>query len=405
MVKLKDAKCPNCGANIQVNDKLENTICQYCGSQVVIEEAIEKYKLEISGKVEVDGIKGRNSKLEQARKHIKIEEYDAAKKILLEIVAEDSLDVESYEELLKVEILKMRNEEFDETLSAKENLNWQTRFTEMKKYYDRIKKLDEENTFDKELSEYKEEIDKYLSCLEQLDAYNDDYKEFNEETIRKLNEYVMKAKRISRECAEGYQEAISTALHVGNSIYTWFKQENGGYTKKADRYEVIKFTKINMDGSIEGDYKKITENDVFNQPRNSLIIYCKEAPADLEELKLRVNALFDNTEKFLEEFANIENGEIDKQNKKLDRQNTVINAKSKFTQVRIYIDYAIIAIVLIMTLSTLFKNGIGGAIAMGIFLDSWVIYICVQKIKDHKLDLQLNETSKKANSLRKRDHV
>ena len=43
MIKLQDAKCPNCGANIQVNDKLENTICQYCGSQVVIEEAIEKY--------------------------------------------------------------------------------------------------------------------------------------------------------------------------------------------------------------------------------------------------------------------------------------------------------------------------------------------------------------------------
>ena len=108
MVKLKDAKCPNCGANIQVNDKLENTICQFCGSQVMIEEAIEKYKLEISGKVEVDGIRGRNSKIEQAKKHIKLEEYDTAKKILQEIIEEDSLDADAYTELIKVDIEELK---------------------------------------------------------------------------------------------------------------------------------------------------------------------------------------------------------------------------------------------------------------------------------------------------------
>ena len=153
MIKLRDAKCPNCGANIQVNEKLENTICQYCGSQVIIEEAIEKYKIELSGKVEVDGIKGRNSKLEQARKHMKIEEYDTAKAILKEIVEEDSLDFESYIELLKIEIIKMRSEDFDENLPEKENLKWQTIFVDMKKYYDRIKKLDEGHTYERELRE------------------------------------------------------------------------------------------------------------------------------------------------------------------------------------------------------------------------------------------------------------
>ena len=41
MVKLKDAKCPNCGANIEVNDALEKTICQYCGSTVIIEVCVK----------------------------------------------------------------------------------------------------------------------------------------------------------------------------------------------------------------------------------------------------------------------------------------------------------------------------------------------------------------------------
>ena len=405
MVKLKDAKCPNCGANIQVNDKLENTICQYCGSQVVIEEAIEKYKLEISGKVEVDGIKGRNSKLEQARKHIKLEEYDVAKNILLSIVAEDSLDTESYIEMLKIEVLKMRNEDFDDRLPVKENLKWQKRLDEIKQYYDRIKKIDEENIADSELAEYKGEIDKYVAYAEKLDEYNTEYNNFNTEAIKQLNEYVNKAKMISPECAEGYQEIMSEIIKVGNCIYTYFKQETGGYTKSADRYRVIRFTKINQDGSLEGDYEKITDNDVFNSPRNSLIIYNTDAPKDLEELKRRVNGLFDVTEEYLNQCATGRNAEIDKNNKKIDRKNMVIEAKNKFAKVLIYVDYAIIAMMVIATISTWIKSGIGAAIAMGIFLDSWIIYILVMKIQDHKSDMEINDIYKKRNDLNRRNHV
>lgn len=405
MIKLRDAKCPNCGANIQVNEKLENTICQYCGSQVIIEEAIEKYKIELSGKVEVDGIKGRNSKLEQARKHMKIEEYDTAKAILKEIVEEDSLDFESYIELLKIEIIKMRSEDFDENLPEKENLKWQTIFVDMKKYYDRIKKLDEGHTYERELREYQEELDKYMQCLENIEAFNKDYMQFVEETLKTLNDYVNRAKRISKQCAKGYQDLISNSFKVGNTIYTFFRQDSNGYNKTADEYEVTKFTNINLDGSITGDYSKITDNSVFNSPRNSLIIYCNEEPANLEEMKIRAKALFDVTEKYLSECSDIKNTEIDKQNKKLDRNNTVINAKNKILQIRIYIDYAIMAILGLITFISIFTDGIGFAIMLGIFLDSWVFYICVHKIQDHKLDLQLNDMDQKKNNMQKREHV
>lgn len=36
MIKLQAAKCPQCGADIEVNESLEKTICQYCGTTILI---------------------------------------------------------------------------------------------------------------------------------------------------------------------------------------------------------------------------------------------------------------------------------------------------------------------------------------------------------------------------------
>ena len=55
-MKLVAAKCPNCGANIDVDKNSDKTICEYCGSKIVVEDAIAKFKLEISGKVEVSNL-------------------------------------------------------------------------------------------------------------------------------------------------------------------------------------------------------------------------------------------------------------------------------------------------------------------------------------------------------------
>jgi len=55
-MKLVAAKCPSCGANIDVDKNSDKTICEYCGSKIIVEDAIAKYKLEISGKVEVSNL-------------------------------------------------------------------------------------------------------------------------------------------------------------------------------------------------------------------------------------------------------------------------------------------------------------------------------------------------------------
>ena len=40
-MKLIPAKCPSCGASIDVDRSLKFTKCQYCGTEIVVEEAIE----------------------------------------------------------------------------------------------------------------------------------------------------------------------------------------------------------------------------------------------------------------------------------------------------------------------------------------------------------------------------
>lgn len=42
------AKCPNCGASIQLDDQQESGFCQYCGSEVQFKEAIAKVRIDKS---------------------------------------------------------------------------------------------------------------------------------------------------------------------------------------------------------------------------------------------------------------------------------------------------------------------------------------------------------------------
>lgn len=102
---------PTVWRDIEVNPELKQTICQYCGSCVLIEDAGEKYKIEISGKVKVEGIKSRDDQLIQAKKHYQIGEFLDARKNLLEIINQDNFDLEVLHELIKndVEMIKEKN--------------------------------------------------------------------------------------------------------------------------------------------------------------------------------------------------------------------------------------------------------------------------------------------------------
>lgn len=52
-MKLVPAKCPSCGADIEVDKDSDSTKCEYCDSKILVEDAIAKIKVELSGSVEV----------------------------------------------------------------------------------------------------------------------------------------------------------------------------------------------------------------------------------------------------------------------------------------------------------------------------------------------------------------
>lgn len=45
---MKNAKCTNCGATIEVDEKQSAGICKYCNSAYVTEKAIEQYNNSVS---------------------------------------------------------------------------------------------------------------------------------------------------------------------------------------------------------------------------------------------------------------------------------------------------------------------------------------------------------------------
>jgi len=47
-MSLVSAKCPNCGASIQVDNERNEAFCSYCGSKVAVQEAIGKVKIDNS---------------------------------------------------------------------------------------------------------------------------------------------------------------------------------------------------------------------------------------------------------------------------------------------------------------------------------------------------------------------
>ena len=67
-MKLIAAKCPNCGADINVDTERKSMFCSYCGSQILVDEAINKYQIDIKvgGQISVDGIATEKAKLQRA---------------------------------------------------------------------------------------------------------------------------------------------------------------------------------------------------------------------------------------------------------------------------------------------------------------------------------------------------
>ncbi len=102
-MKLVAAKCPSCGASIEVNEKSETTKCKYCQQAILIEDAIAKYKLEISGEVEIKNLPKIDNYLKKADRNFKEKNYDDAYKDYNEVL---TLDPDNTLALIRYSICK-----------------------------------------------------------------------------------------------------------------------------------------------------------------------------------------------------------------------------------------------------------------------------------------------------------
>ena len=79
-MKLVAARCPNCGANIDVDKDSDSTRCEYCKSKIIVEDAIQKVKVEMSGSVEVTNSTSVSKLLKIANQYYFDKEYKDALK-------------------------------------------------------------------------------------------------------------------------------------------------------------------------------------------------------------------------------------------------------------------------------------------------------------------------------------
>ena len=75
-MKLVAAKCPSCGANIEVDRSLKFTKCSYCGTEIVVEEAVENLL-----KVELKDTPTLENYLKLGNRYFENNEYEEAYKI------------------------------------------------------------------------------------------------------------------------------------------------------------------------------------------------------------------------------------------------------------------------------------------------------------------------------------
>lgn len=174
MINLKAAKCPQCGADIEVNPELERGICQFCGSTILIEDAIEKIQVEHTGTVKIDGIQGENDLIEIAKKHMQFNETNKALNVIEEVLQLNAYNLDALYLYLQIhkEELSFRAyldaKEFPEEFRSNKIPSYYNTFKTRLNY---LKQLDKENKYPtKEYYDILNKIDHEIDEVAKKDA-------------------------------------------------------------------------------------------------------------------------------------------------------------------------------------------------------------------------------------------
>ena len=95
---MKALKCPNCDANIHIDDDREFGFCNYCGAQIQIREVVE---VRYTGSIQINDREDEyEKKMDDATAFMKMEEYHKAEQAFYRIINEYPGRAEGYEMLI-----------------------------------------------------------------------------------------------------------------------------------------------------------------------------------------------------------------------------------------------------------------------------------------------------------------
>lgn len=167
MKKFVSGKCPNCGATLQLDSEQTSAFCSYCGSKISVEESVEKLKLEVSGKVEVDGINSVNKLYKNAESYMKLQDFDSAFNTYISIVDNNPEEIPAYKgALVAVSHNMTRLGDPQEAYPS----NYSGLFNT---YLDYIKKLDTKSEYAEFVTTFTTYFDKQASLEKNTALYNE----------------------------------------------------------------------------------------------------------------------------------------------------------------------------------------------------------------------------------------
>ncbi len=134
-MNLVSAKCPNCGADIEVDDTKTHYVCKYCKKNIIKDDKLLK-------KISINGIQTNSDLIVSANELLEMDEYLKAKKLFLEFAEKCPNDYQGWLGLL---ICRTRNFTIRDNniLFKKDVENYYNHFqktapNEMKIQYDKI---------------------------------------------------------------------------------------------------------------------------------------------------------------------------------------------------------------------------------------------------------------------------